>query len=113
MPFALLIVGIVLVVSGVRDTTSELVKLVKGDFTGSGNFTYWILSILLVGSLGYIQDLQKLSRAFLVLIIIGLLFSNKGFFTMFSQQVFGSANPANLSGAGLVNPSTSSVTTLL
>lgn len=119
MPFALLIVGLVLIVAGVRNTVEDngtqkgLITLVKGDFTGNNNFTYWLVSILIVGSIGYISDLRKLSRAFLTLIIIGLLFSNKGFFTKFQQQVFGTFAPASLSGANLLEPSTSGLTTLL
>ena len=113
MPFALLIIGLVLIVSGVRDTTSQLTALVKGDFTGQGNFTYWMISILIIGSLGYIASVQKLSRAFMAVVLIGLLFSNRGFFAKFQQQIFGTAFSSNSQGSGIVQPSTSSLSSLL
>jgi hypothetical protein len=93
MPFALLIVGVVLVVASVRDTQGDLYTLVKGDFTGPNNFIYWMISILIVGALGYIPSLQKLSRLFLVLILVGLLLNRKGFFAQFQQQI--TAAPSN------------------
>jgi hypothetical protein len=92
MPFAFLIVGLVLVISAVRGTSSQLLTLLKGDFTGSNNFTAWMLAILLVGSLGYIKQIQPLSRAFLVLLVIVLLLSNGGFFAKFEQQYFSKSN---------------------
>ncbi len=89
MPFALIVIGIVLVTSAVRDTTGDLFALVKKDVTGKNSFAYWILSILAVGSIGYIQDLQKFSRVFLVLLIVVLVLNNKGFFKQFQSAVKG------------------------
>lgn len=95
MPFAFIIIGIVLLVSGIRGQSPALVTLVEGDLTGQNNFAFWILSILVIGALGYIQDFRQLSRAFLVLVIIVLIVheSNSngsgGFFTEF-QSAFSS-----------------------
>jgi hypothetical protein len=73
MPFVFIIVGIVLLVSGVRGQSANLLTLLKGDLTGSNNFGYWIFSILVIGAIGYVQDLRQLSRAFLVLVIVVLV----------------------------------------
>jgi hypothetical protein len=94
MPFALIIVGIVLVTAGVRNTTSDLFTLVKGDFStanGQESFLSWLVAILIVGSLGYIEELKPLSRAFLVLLIVVLFLSNGGFFDKFNRQLFNRA----------------------
>jgi hypothetical protein len=93
MPFALLIIGAVLLVSGVRNTTggqNGLFALLTSDFTdtGQGSFTHWILAILVIGMIGYIDSLQKLSRMFLVLVIISMVVSNGGFFQKFNQEFF-------------------------
>lgn len=88
MPFALIITGIVLVVAGVRGTEGDLFTLLKGDLSGPHNFEYWLISILIIGALGYIPDLKTLSRAFLVLVILVLLISNGGFFQNFNQEFF-------------------------
>lgn len=83
MPFALLIIGIWLLIAGVRDTAGPVTKqntlfyLVRGDFTGPDNFVYWFIAILLIGSIGYISKLKPLSTAFLWLVIV-VLFLKKG-----------------------------------
>lgn len=88
MPFALLIVGIVMIVSAVRNTTDQLTTAFKNDFTGKDNFLYWLVSILIIGAIGYVPTLRHLSRVFLVLVIVVLFLSNGGFFTKFNQQLF-------------------------
>lgn len=76
MPFLLSIIGIVLIVSAYKNTYSQLGSLVASDFTGSGNFLYWMIAILLIGSIGYYSSgSSKISKLFLVLIIIGILVS--------------------------------------
>lgn len=88
MPFALLFIGILFLVLGIRDTQKEFVTLIHGDFTGAGNFIYFIVALLVIGALGYIPKLKPLSDAFLVLVLVVIFLSNKGFFAQFQQQVF-------------------------
>jgi hypothetical protein len=95
MPFALIIIGLVLVVSAVRDTTGDLVTVVKGDFTGPNNFSYWLVAMLIIGGLGYVPSLEKLSRLFLVLVVLGLFLSHGGFFEQFNAQAFGGGLASN------------------
>lgn len=80
MSLGLLVIGIVFVIAAVRDHSGELFSLLRKDFTGSNNFLYWLLAIGLVGAIGYIPKLKPLSTAFLVLIIVAILLSHKGFF---------------------------------
>jgi len=88
MPFALIFVGIVMTVAGVRGTEQQLFKLLKGDFTGQNSYLYWVLAIMVVGALGYIPSLRPVSRAFLALIIVVLfLHSGSGFFTKFQSAI--------------------------
>src|SRR5271169_308184 len=96
MPFALLIAGLLLTVSGVRGTTGQLTQLVKGDFQGKTNFAYWMLSILVIGAIGYIEEFRPLSRMFLVLVIVVLFLSNQGVFAKFTEQTL--TAPASTSG---------------
>ena len=106
MPFALIIVGLLLLVSGVRGTNGDLASLVKGDLSGDNNFIYWIVSILIIGSIGYIKDFEKLSRAFLVLVIV-VLFLKKGdpngvgggFFSKFTSAL--TSTETNTSSIGI------------
>lgn len=80
MPFALVIIGLVMIVSGARDTYRELGSELIEDFTGPGNFTWWIAGIGAVGAVGYYEPLRPASRLFMALILISLLLSNQGFF---------------------------------
>jgi hypothetical protein len=75
MAFALIFIGVLLAVSAVRGTTSQLGALVRSDFTGQGNFIWWVAVVLAIGAIGYIRPLQALSKAFLGLIIVVLLLS--------------------------------------
>ncbi len=83
MPFALLLIGIWLLVAGVRNTAGPasspgtLFSLVHGDLTGPDNFAYWFIAIILIGAIGYIPKLKPLSTAFLVLVVV-VLFLKKG-----------------------------------
>jgi hypothetical protein len=87
MPYALLLAGALLVVAAVRNTQADLFALLKGDFTGPKNFVFWFSSIMAVGSLGYIPKLKPLSNALLVLVVVVLFLSNKGFFAQLEQQL--------------------------
>ena len=76
MAFALIIVGLVLLVTAVKDTASGpngLFALVAGDFSGSNNFLYWMTAILIIGAIGYIPKLKPISTACLGLIIVVLV----------------------------------------
>ena len=109
MPYALLFIGTVLIVAGIRNTQGQLGKLLVSDFTGAGNFIYWIIAIIVIGSIGYIQGFEKFSRAFMTLIIVGLLLSNQGFFTQFLSAIqSGTAQPAPKTDESLGGSSSSS-----
>jgi len=94
VPFVLLIVGVLIIVVAIRNTQNQLGALVVNDFTGPGNFFYWIAAIFIIGALGYVDELKAPSRAMLALILIALLISNRGFFNSFVAQLSaGSAQP--------------------
>lgn len=92
MPFVLIFIGSIMVAAGVRGKTTQLYTLVKGDIEGgdgTSGYIYWMLSILVIGAIGYIKDLEALSRAFLVLVIIVLLIGagKRGFFQQFNAAL--------------------------
>lgn len=91
MPLLFIGSGLVLVLTGIKGDGTKLWTLVRGDFTGPNNFVYWMLSMLTLGSLGYIPALKNLSRLFMVLIVIVLLLDNKGFFTQLQAFIDSSA----------------------
>lgn len=87
MPIALLAIGIIFLVAAVRGKHEDLFDLIKDDFTGPNNFFYWVISIWVIGAVGYYKPLRPLSVAFLTLVILILFLSNKGFFRKFLDQV--------------------------
>lgn len=96
MPFALLFFGLLLVVAGVRNTHVDngsnegLFTLLKNDFLGQGSFTYWVVAIVAIGSLGYVEPLKTPSRYMLALIIVVLILAQEkssagGFFAQLQK----------------------------
>jgi hypothetical protein len=85
MPFVFGIVGVTLLVAGVRGQSSNLFALVKSDFSGQPNYFEWMIAIFAVGAIGYIKELSTISRMFMFLVAAGLLYQN--------TQVFGEVKP--------------------
>jgi len=107
MPFVLIIAGIILLTVAVRNTQDDLFGLVKGDFTGTNNFIYWVIAILIIGAVGYVPKLKPVSVAFLTLVILVLLLKKgEGFFDSFNKQIAAgtAASPAGRdTGAVIAN----------
>lgn len=97
MPFALVIMGLIMIVVGVRGTYKEFGGLLVKDFTGPGNFTYWLASLGAVGAMGYVKALQPFARAFMFLIILGMIIRNGGFFDKLTEAL--QKGPAKVSAA--------------
>lgn len=114
MPFALIFAGLMLIITGFQNTYQPFGKLVAGDFTGPNNFIYWVISISLVGALGYNKDLQPFSRAFMGLIILDMIISNKGVFAKLNTALSSGTSQsdttigASLPGSGTSGSSSSS-----
>jgi len=94
MSFALLIIGITLVVASVRNTQDTLIGLLAADFTGPANFWYWIIALLAVGAIGYVPKLKPLSDGLIVIILLALILTRAnpkaprgGFFQQFTEAL--------------------------
>lgn len=102
MPFALLFVGMILIITGFQNTYKQFGTMVAGDFSGNQSFLYWLASIGVVGSVGYIKGAESFSRAFMALILIAMIVNNKGLFAnLQSAIVAGSTSETNPIGANL------------
>jgi len=107
MAFVLVITGLLMIVTGTRETYAQFSSQLASDFTGDHNFTYWLAAIGSVGALGYIDALRTVSRLFLALILIAMVLANKGFFNQLSAAL--KAGPtAPAAPAGASNSSTAS-----
>lgn len=85
MPIFFGVLAVLFIVAGVRGQSSTLFALIKSDFAGQPNYFEWAIAILIVGAIGYVKELSTISRMFMFLILVGLLYKNK--------QVFGELKP--------------------
>lgn len=84
MQFALVIIGLILIVSGARDTYAALGKELSED---AQDFMPWIVALGGVGMMGYVPQMKPFSRAFIVLIFIVMIIRNGGFFDKFNEAL--------------------------
>jgi len=87
MPIALLVIGIIVVLAGVKNTASQVGAQIAGDFSGAGSFWYWIVAVLIIGGLGYYQPLKPVSHLFLLLIVLVFVLSNGGIYAQLVQAI--------------------------
>ena len=93
MPFALVLIGFLIMVAAIRDELGTLGALLKSDFSGAGNFLFWLIALILIGSIGYFSPLTKTSRALLALILVVMVLSDKGFFEQFTSALANTPAP--------------------
>lgn len=99
MPFLLVFIGLIMIVTGARNTHEAFAKQLQSDFTGPNNFLTWIVAIGAIGALGYIDKLRSFSHYFMALVILSLLLSNGGFFAQFSKALATGPVAATAKGA--------------
>jgi hypothetical protein len=75
MPFALVLIGLMLIATGVQDTYVAMGSQLKKDFTGPQSFTMWAVAMIMLGMLGYIEQLRRLSWLFMFLVVLALFLS--------------------------------------
>lgn len=103
MPYALIVIGAVALVAGIRNTYKDLWFLVESDFRGG--FLAWVAAIAVIGGLGYIPKLKPLSIALMTLLLIVLVLSNGGVFAQLQQFIAsGAGNTGGNVGTQPVKP---------
>lgn len=73
MPFMLIVIGLVLVITSIQNTYSALGQQLQKDLVGPQGFIVWALALIAVGALGYVNGWEKFSRWFLALILIAIV----------------------------------------
>ena len=76
MPFALLLLGMLAFVSAYKNTLPQLGALLKSDFSGPANFLYWIVALVIIGSLGNFAPFRASSKMLLLLILVVMILAN-------------------------------------
>lgn len=87
MPFALVIFGLIFIVTGVKGTTKALGRQVVSDFSGPQSFLHWFIAIGAVGALGSVPSFRNFSRLFMTLIIVAMVIRNGGVFDKLIEAI--------------------------
>lgn len=106
MPYALIFLGAVFLMAGIRNTYGKLWELIKGDFTAQNGFLTWVAAIAVVGGIGYIPKLRNLSIAFMTLLLLVLVLSNGGVFAKLQAFIQSGGR------GGAISPNHNAVTSL-
>jgi hypothetical protein len=89
MGWPLIAIGLILIITGVRDETEEFNAVLMSDIQGgtNNNFLAFIVAISVLAAIGSVKSFRGFSDAFLGLVFLVLLLSNRGFFAEFQRQI--------------------------
>lgn len=109
MPFALVLIGLMLIATGVQDTYVAMGAQLKKDFVGPKSFTMWAVAMIMLGMLGDIEQLRRLSWLFMFLVVLALFLSEGTDFlgklqSAISKGPISPPRPVQSSGNGISDP---------
>jgi hypothetical protein len=82
-----LIIGALLVATGLKGTENKLGQQLANDILGTQGFIVWALAICLVGAIGYIPGLESASLWLLALLFTVILVRNAGVWNNLQQAI--------------------------
>ena len=80
MPFALIIIAVIILTSAYRDTQDELFSIIKDVFSASTGFKYWVLASIVLGFAASIDEIKKPVNMFIILMMVVLILRQNGLF---------------------------------
>lgn len=89
MPFALIIIGIILAIAAYRNTLNDLFSIIKDITADSKGFGYWVLASIILGFAASIQSIKKPVNAFIILLMLVLLIRKRGTLEQMADQIKG------------------------
>jgi hypothetical protein len=111
MPFLLVLVGAVLLISALRNTQGDLAAALEQDVPA---FTKWGLALGVIAALGFVPGMERISRWLLALVIIVLVLNNYQQFLSGITSLDTAAAPApsvpTPASAYLANPQAPTIT---
>jgi hypothetical protein len=91
MAWGFLFVGLLLIIAAWKKKHDDLWRLLKDDFTGEGNFFYWVLAIVILSALGTSRPIRPVTDAFLGLVILVIVIApyrnGRDLFSEFRSQI--------------------------
>ncbi len=86
MPIVAILIGVMCLDLAFRGTEHAFAKQLAADF-GGGEFVAWAAAILVLGGLGYVPALRRVSTLSLALVIVVLVLRNGGLFAQLAAVV--------------------------
>lgn len=87
MPLFLILLGLALILTAVRNKEGELAAILKDDFTSSNNFIAWLGAFAALGVIASAsKSLRPATDAFSLLLLTVMMIGNRGFFEQFERQ---------------------------
>jgi len=123
MPFALVTIGLLMIVTGARDTHRCFAMELRSDMTGppGQNFVWWLAALGGIGALGYVPGMRQIAMTFMALVVIVMVLAQQragggGFFGQFVEALRigpetidpNSCTPAGASAGRTTKPAPSS-----
>jgi hypothetical protein len=99
MPLALLVIGVLLVVTAIKGSgnISAVATKFETDLTGSGGFIYWIAAIVVLAIVGRVTGATNSVKMFMALVVVVYLVGQQGIWTQFSSAFAGLSAAATTS----------------
>lgn len=86
MPIVAILLGAIMIDLAFRGTEHEFEQQLRSDF-GGGEFVAWVAAIVVIGGLGYVPALRRISTVGMALLIVVLTLKNGGLFTQLASVV--------------------------
>lgn len=95
MSFYIIIIGLLLIISAIKNRQDELFDLVKDDFAGNGDFSNsfigWLVAIVFIVLIGKVniagRSFEPISNAFLFLVFVVIFLGNRDIVTKFIDEI--------------------------
>ncbi len=91
MAWGFIFIGALFLIAAWKKKHEELFALLKDDFTGEGNFFYWVLAIVFLAAAGTFRPIKPVTDAFMALVILVIIiaqYKNKrDIFSEFRAQI--------------------------
>lgn len=87
MPIAVILVGALLIDLAFRGTEHDFAAQLGKDFGQGSQFLSWAAAILILGALGYVPALQRVSNLGVALVIVVLTLRNGGLFEQLKDVI--------------------------
>jgi hypothetical protein len=95
MPIAILLFGILMLMTAIKGNQNAVATQLNKDFTGAGgNFFVWVGLIIMLGFIGRVLHIPNAMKLLIALIVLVYLFKQKGIFTQLDQGLTGTTAPA-------------------